>query len=313
MTSVEFGMTPVQTVFEDDIGKSKNRNNIYDLNIKDGKELFKKFAKQYTDKIKQGKELLENSEKKKNNNINNINKNSTKKRKIFKPNYLYKIINSNIKSNKSNISIINNSNINNIFSNPNEYINCAFKNDNVEIIGYKTGKVEVFNKKDDGKYLEKISEFFDHNDEVIHINYNQRLNMLCTTSKDGFLNVYILPNKLITTVKNPNIDSYFDYGFLCSNPFPAIIAIENDSYDIFSYSINGFKLKKTKLFTLLELNDTNNDLWISTNFNEEGGNFKDRLIFIENCSKEKEILYKCHFIRVPFFEEEDKSIEIKYK
>ena len=311
MTSVEFGMTPVQTVFEDDIGKSKNRNNIYDLNIKDGKELFKKIAKQYTDKIKHGKELLENLEKKKINN--NININNTKNRKIFKPNYLYKIMNSNIKSNKSNISKINNSNINNIFSNPNEYINCAFKNDNVEIIGYKTGKVEIFNKKDDGKYLEKISEFFDHNDEVIHINYNQRLNMLCTTSKDGFLNVYILPNKLITTVKNSNIDSYFDYGFLCSNPFPAIIAIENDSYDIFSYSINGFKLKKKKLITLLELNDTNNDLWISTNFNEEGGNFKDRLIFIENCSKEKEILYKCHFIRVPFFEEEDKPIEIKYK
>ena len=100
---------------------------------------------------------------------------------------------------------------------------------------------------------------------------------------------------------------------MCSNPFPAIIAIENDSYDIFSYSINGFKLKKKKLITLLELNDTNNDLWISTNFNEEGGNFKDRLIFIENKTKKKEILYKCHFIRVPFFEEEDKSIEIKYK
>ena len=55
------------------------------------------------------------------------------------------------------------------------------------------------------------------------------------------------------------------------------------------------------------------DLWVSARFNEEGGNFKDRLVFIENGSKEKESLYKCHFLRVPFFEQEDKPIEIKYK
>ena len=308
MTSVEFGMTPVQTVYEGDIGKTKNRNNTYDLNLKEEKELFKKLGKQYTDRIRQEKDLLDNLEK---NKINNTNSNNSRKRIIFEKNCLYKIMNANNKSQKSNISRKNNSDINDIFSNPNEYINCVFRNDDVEIIGYKTGKVEVYNKKDDGK--EKISEFFDHNDEVIHINYNQRLNMLCTTSKDGYLNVYILPNKLITVVKNPNDNSYFSYGFLCSNPFPAIIAIEEESYDIFSYSINGFKLKKAKLITLLELNDTNKNLWITAYFNEEGGNFKDRLIFIEKGPKEKESFYKCHFVRVPFFEQEDKPIEIKNK
>ena len=47
-----------------------------------------------------------------------------------------------------------------------------------------------------------ISELFDHNDEINHINYNERLNMICTSSKDGFVNVYSFPNKLITTIKN---------------------------------------------------------------------------------------------------------------
>ena len=43
---------------------------------------------------------------------------------------------------------------------------------------------------------ETIYEFFDHRNIIVNINYNKRLNMMCTTSIDGFLNVYILPNKL---------------------------------------------------------------------------------------------------------------------
>ena len=63
-------------------------------------------------------------------------------------------------------------------------------------------------------------------------------------------------------------------------------------------------------------NDTKkNDTWICANFNEEGGHYKDRLIFIEYIKKEKEkdCLYKCQFIKVPFFDKEEKGIDIKSK
>ena len=136
--------------------------------------------------------------------------------------------------------------------------------------------------------------------------------MMCTTSKDGFVNVYIFPNKLITTLKNPNKGNYFNLAFLSSNPFPSIITFDQKNLEIFSFSINGFKIKKVDLKILLDLKEAEKDLYLFTNFNENGGCFKDRLIFIENL-KEKECLYKCYIIRVPFFEKEEKNIDIKCK
>ena len=52
MTSVEFGMTPIQIVFEGDTTKTKSRNNVYDSKIKEEKEFFKKLCKNYIDKTK---------------------------------------------------------------------------------------------------------------------------------------------------------------------------------------------------------------------------------------------------------------------
>ena len=164
---------------------------------------------------------------------------------------------------------------------------------------------------DDNDY-NKISEFFEHNDEIIHINYNPRLNMMCTSSKDGFLNVYLFPNKLITSIKNQNEGCFFNFAFLCSNPFPSIIAFDQESLQFISYSINGFKIKRTKLKNLLEMKEIKRDLYLFTHFNENGGTFKDRLICIES-TKEKDSNYKCHLIRVPFFEKEEKVVEIKCK
>ena len=307
MTSVEFGMTPIQIVFEGDTTKTKSRNNVYDLKTKEDKDFFKKICKNYVDKIKTGLNSNEIEEK---NKINNEEIKNEKLMKIFNSTYLYKI-NNKIKLDERKTRNIDN-NINSIFTNAHIFINCIFKSDNLKIIGYQTGKVEVFTKKVDDYAYNKISEFFDHNDEIIHLNYNPRLNMMCTTSKDGFVNVYIFPNKLITTLKNPNKGNYFNLAFLSSNPFPSIITFDQKNLEIFSYSINGFKIKKVDLKILLDLKEAEKDFYLFTNFNENGGCFKDRLIFIENL-KEKECLYKCYIIRVPFFEKEEKNIDIKCK
>ena len=307
MASVEFGMTPVQTVFDGDTVKNKNRYNFYDLKLKDDKEYYRRLCKIFTDKI-------ELEEKNKIDNINENEINDETDETIFIANYPYKIINKNKNKiyNKVNFKL-NKSNVNNKLLDPNKYINCIYKNSKFNIVGYKTGKVEVFNKKYDQKNYHKMSEFFDHYKEIIHIHYNSRLNMMSTTSKDGFINIYILPKKLITAIKNPNNGNYFNYVFLCSNPFPAIIAIDKKNLEVFSYSINGFLIKKLKPNMFREFNEKNKDLWFFTNFNENGGTFKDRLIFIERQKKEKECIYKCYLVRVPFFEMEDKIVEIKYK
>ena len=308
MTSVEFGITPIQTVFEGDTGVRKNKNIIYNSTFKENKESFKLLCKLYTERIKP-KNVKDNKGKENTmNNQDTLNKN----RNIIKYSKgLYKIIDA-IKTKKSNVSEENSCQTNNIFLDPELNIKCIFQNENVKIIGYKTGKIEVF-QANENKAFELISEFFDHNDEINHLNYNPRLNMICSTSKDGFLNVYSLPNKLITTIQNPNKNN-FGLVFLSSNPFPSIITLEKDTGNIFSYSINGFKIKSTNIYDMFKIKeDAKIDLYIFSHFNENGGTFKDRLIFIENNVEKKNNLYKCHFIRVPFFEEEEKTIDLKVK
>ena len=296
LTSVEFGMTPIQIVFDGDTSKTKHRNALYNLTIKENKELYKTFCKICPGKIKQIKD----------GNNNDKEENDTKKSPLIK--YFkewHQIKNSNKVSLRKND---NNLIINNIFFDSEMYINYIYKKENIKIIGYKTGKVEVFKSNEDNKFF-LISELFDHNDEINHINYNERLNMICTSSKDGFVNVYSFPNKLITTIKNNNKNS-FNMVFLSSNPFPAVIVFDEENFDITSYSINGFKIKNINIYNLLDLKkDPKLDLYICSNFNENGGTFKDRLIFIENIKKDN--LLKCHCIKVPFFEKEEKTIDIK--
>jgi len=119
MTSVEFGMTPIQIVFEGDTTKTKSRNNVYDSKIKEEKDFFKKLCKNYIDKIKTEINSNETEDK---NKINNEEIKYSNLVNIFNSTYLYKISN-NIKLKERKIQNIND-NIISIFSNPHIFINC---------------------------------------------------------------------------------------------------------------------------------------------------------------------------------------------
>ena len=81
---------------------------------------------------------------------------------------------------------------------------------------------------------------------------------------------------------------------------------------VLKFLVNGFIIKRMKLDYLLELKEIKNDLYIAINFNEYGGSQKDRIIFLEHLkNKEKEGLFKCHIIRVPLLEKEEKEIDVK--
>ena len=287
MTSVEFGITPVQTLFnEKEIINYKNRNIIYDNKIKDNKELYRELCK-----------ILEKSK----NDENNIRNSSFFEKKVRKKSFfLNKNTTNNVNNKKINNNIMNNIYDNNI--NKKHTLKVEYKSEKIVLKGYKTGKVEIFINE------QLYDELYDHSDEIICIDYNKRLNMFCTTSKDGFLYLYIYPNKLITALKNPN-NNYFNKAFLSSNPFPSIIAYEENSYEIFSFSINGFKITKISLYSLLDIKKKINDLNIISFFNCKGGTYKDRLIFVSENIKGKN--FKCQLINVPFFNKEEKAIDNK--
>ena len=288
MISVEFGISPVQTLFnEKEILNYKNRNVIYDKDVTENKELYKNLCKKFINEINIKKE--ENSKK-------NIQKNKVNNKLIIRSSRLSLI--------SSNSRIIINQNEKNERVDTKNEIKYNFKEDKIELNGYKTGKVDII--------INGIlfDELYDHNDEIISINYNKRLNMFCTSSKDGFLNVYMYPNKLISSLKNSN-GNYFDMIFLSSNPFPSIIAFEEKSYELSSYSINGFFITKISLFNLLDIKNKKEELSIFPHFNTNGGTYKDRLFFITENIKEK--IFKCQIFTVPFFDREEKRFEIKNK
>ena len=287
MTSVEFGITPVQTLFnEKEIINYKNRPIIYDNKIRDNKELYKELTK-YIDKY------YINENKNKNLIINNSNNNvSTRERKFT----IFSIFQRNT-NNKNNYINNNENKAKNILKN-------MIKNEKIELKGYKNGKVEIYINE------ELFDELYDHIDEITFLDYNKRLNMFCTASKDGYLYLYIYPNKLITAIKNPN-DNYFDKVFLCSNPFPSIIAFEKQNLELFSFSINGLKILNVNLNNLLDIQDKKKDLDIIPFFNSNGGTYKDRLVIILDNIKGKNL--KCQIFTLPFFNKEEKIFEIKIK
>ena len=109
--------------------------------------------------------------------------------------------------------------------------------------------------------------------------------MFATISYDGFICVYILPNKLITMIKN-QYDNYYDKIFLSSNPFPSIIAYKKEKY-LISYSLSGMIIKKYEMNNKI-------DFEIIPLFNMYGGAFKDRINLISKKGESK-------LLDVPFF------------
>ena len=153
---------------------------------------------------------------------------------------------------------------------------------------------EICNQNDIGKLRIKKNniiknEIIDHNNIIVDYFYNRRLNMFATTSCDGFICVYMLPNKLITMIKSPN-NSYYDKVLLSSNPFPSIISFNEKNNELTSYSLSGIIINTISISYV-----GNKELIIEPVFNKYGGIFIDRIkISYNNKSK---------ILNVPFFQE----------
>ena len=112
--------------------------------------------------------------------------------------------------------------------------------------------------------------------------------MFATTAKDGFICVYMIPNKLICVIKHPN-NLYFDKVFLSANPFPSIITYERNNDNIIrSYSLSGLVIQEKYL-------EIKQDFIISCFFDYFGGAFNDGIIIY---NKNNEFI-KSYY--VPFF------------
>ena len=212
MNSVEFGLIPLQTIY--------NRNLLWSLRKNNYEKVDKSIEKELIIQSK-GRKSTSYKEKEKENEINiELNEEND--------------------SEDENYFNINDKIVENYFQNDykdywEDSLNISFKANNDEEIG----KLEIY-KNGVLKY-----ELFDHNDKIIDLFYNKRLNMFATCSLDGYICIYILPNKLFSMIKHPK--TYYDKVFLSANPFPSIIAIDKKENKITSFSLSGIIINSLEI------------------------------------------------------------------
>ena len=173
--------------------------------------------------------------------------------------------------------------------NDNNEINPLYYRDNYNI-KFEIDKINNMEKLKIYINEEFKCEIIDHNDTIIDVFYNSRLNMFATTSYDGLVCIYVFPNKLFSIIKHSK-NSFFDKIFLSSNPFPHIITFEKNNNTIRSYSLSGLLFKEKRIC------EDKIDIELIPDFNSYKGTFKDRIKAIFKYKKEKYKIYN-----LPFFD-----------
>ena len=263
MKSVDFGIIPLKTIFKNNLNFIKQRKNTYEkLDDKSDKELNNNLKKNGKEKKERNYTIKE----KRKVNINNNKNNNTNYNilKTIKENCVYEFSDNNMNNyfySRDNYKIKFEIVQNNIFEKLNIYINDKLK-----------------------------KEIIDHNDKIISIFYNPRLNMFGTTSYDGLACIYVFPNKLFSVIKHTK-NSFFDKIYLSANPFPTIITYEKKNNIISSYSLSGLLIKEKKI------SEDNSEINIIPIFNVYGGASKD-LIKVSFIAHKQANIYN-----IPFFDE----------
>ena len=275
MSSVEFGIIPLQTIYNQNIinnlQKRKNEYELYHYENKNKRSSQKPFSKG------KNKYKLLNSKNCQFNEIENSFVNISIKKSHHEE------LNKNLE--EITYSAFR--------KEPNNYWDEQLKLDFKIYNNNGIGKLEIYANN------LLIKEVIDHNDKIIDFYYNRRLNMFATTSFDGFAYIYILPSKLFCAIKHPS-NLYFDKIFLSANPFPTIITYEEVSCTFRVYSLSGILIRtviKDKKFK------ENIHIKIKPIFNTLGGAYKDKINI--TFKRDKTIINE--YYNLPFFEFEHKE------
>ena len=120
------------------------------------------------------------------------------------------------------------------------------KDENYLLCGTKKGFIIVYLVK--GNNFEFVQKLYYHSEEITSISISNNLNMIATSSKDGFIMLYTFPLfKLVRAIKisineNENEFVFADKIFLSSSPIPCVTIYISSKSLFKTYSINGAKL-----------------------------------------------------------------------
>ena len=114
------------------------------------------------------------------------------------------------------------------------------KEENYLFLGNTIGNICIYKVDPDLKKWNNLYLKTNQLSPISHINCNNELNLWCSTSIDGYINIYTLPLcKLIRCIKVAT--NKCSYAFLSSSPLPSIIVINDEvnNSELYVYSING--------------------------------------------------------------------------
>ena len=131
--------------------------------------------------------------------------------------------------------------------------------------------------------IEYKKSLFLFDDEILSISINENLNMFSVSSKDGYINLHILPSfKLVRTIYLNKSEGeggeknklYTDNIFLSSSPLPCITIYIKSKKIFKSYTINGEFIS--------EINETDDSYKIKCPIIYKNNNFQDILLYGTN-------------------------------
>ena len=112
--------------------------------------------------------------------------------------------------------------------------------ENYLFLGNSIGNVCIYQTNPDINKWEKLFIKTEHLFPISHIHCNNELNLWCSTSINGYINLYTLPLcKMIRSIKLQT--KKCSYSFISSSPLPSFIIIndEENNSEVHIYSING--------------------------------------------------------------------------
>ena len=120
------------------------------------------------------------------------------------------------------------------------------------ILGNAIGSIAIFKIDLENDKWQLFKKRYHQMSPISDININNDLNIFATSSIDGYINLYTLPLcKLVRSIKIPlhlEKNGKCNYIFLAESSLPSIVIIteDDDKCELFSYSINGKFLAKSK-------------------------------------------------------------------
>jgi len=145
------------------------------------------------------------------------------------------------------------------------------KNERFAISGSLSGELVIFNIKPGMQWTMK-KQIWDHGDTITHIFVSDSMQLFCSSSLDGYTNLYTFNGNLLRKFKHPS-GFPIHYSVLGQNPLPCLLMYSREDGIMYCFSLSGDLISKDSDTTKNVIGFT---IGQDSNFNDHITYIKDR-------------------------------------